>query len=146
MRMPIAILAGLGTAGAALTGFYGDWVAGELTGRGLLAHLVFAAAAMVGLALWSLSAAAAHRLGAAARGAAALEQVRRGLFWLLLTLALVTMATMLSVMFPIFGYIGQHELTEWHERSGLGVVIVGVLYLLLPAAARRTAGEKSHAP
>lgn len=145
MRWLTVILAGLGAAGAAATGFYGDWVLGRPAGWGLIAHMVFAGGAMLGFGLWAIRGAGAHRIDAAARRAGAAEVLRRSLFWLLLLLAFVSMTTMLSAMLPVFGYIGQNWLTRWHERSGLGIVVAGALYLVLAVATRPAGGENRHA-
>lgn len=144
MQWITAVLAGFGAAGAAATGFYGDWVLGRPTGWGLIAHMVFAGGAMLGFGLWAIRGAGPHRMDAAARRAGAVEVVRRSLFWILLFLAFISMATMLSAMLPVFGYIGQDWLTVWHEWSGLGIVVAGVLYLVLAAAMRPAGGEKRH--
>ncbi|MEP0846122.1 MAG: hypothetical protein HRF50_04780 [Phycisphaerae bacterium] len=137
-----ALLAGFGAAGAAATGFYGDWVLGRPTGWGLIAHMAFAGGAMVGFTMWAVRGAGAHCIDAAARRTGAVEILRRSLFWLLLLFALASMTTMLSAMLPVFGYIGQDWLTEWHERSGMGIVVAGALYLVLSAVVRLAGGEK----
>lgn len=139
----IVIVTAAGVLGGAATGFGGDWLRGEVSGWTLIAHLGFAPLMIFGLAAAAVASGRAHRFDAAGAGGVVGVALRLA-FWALLALGLACMGSMLAAMLPFFGYIGQDRLRVVHEISGLGVVIAGVAYLGLTAAAHKAEGSSRH--
>jgi hypothetical protein len=101
----------------------------------LWVHVVIAAPFLVGLAGFALVWARRHGGGAGGTG---------GMWWLrtlFLLLGWVTVASVLVLMIPVFGYSEQPALVAAHRVAGLALVFVGLAVLVYPRLRKRPAGK-----
>jgi len=124
-----------GFAIQALTGFVGKYIFGEVSGWLLLIHMLGAPVFIVGLTATALMWAERCRFSPEAPGG--LRCAQKLMFWVATVLGLVVMAPMLVAMLPLFGYAGQHALTEIHEVSALLLLAAMAAHTLLSLAVRR---------
>lgn len=130
-----------GVAVTALTGYGSHLFGDHLRGWGLLAHMAASPLVLLGFAAVALLWGRRHRFDAD-NGVAGGTKL---LFWIILTCALASAASMLAAMLPVFGYIGQDWLRVIHEWSGIGVIAAGVLYMICSRVCRKNGRTKQHA-
>jgi hypothetical protein len=143
IRIIIGVVLLVGVAGGAITGFGPKLVGDNPHGWLLLAHVSFAPLIIVGLTGVSLLSGRRNRFDVPCeRGDVGV--LGRVAFWIFLLCGFGNLVTMLSAMFPLFGYIGQDRLVEAHELFGIGLLIAGGIYVILWQSSK-SAGRKSHA-
>ncbi|MCC5827973.1 MAG: cytochrome b/b6 domain-containing protein [Phycisphaeraceae bacterium] len=129
------------------TGMGAMWLAGELGGWMLYAHVlagaIFAAALTGAMIRWAAQNVfipldllwVRHGWGGFFRRAdrhapaGRFDAGQKVLFWLTATLGLATMLTILLTMQPWFGYRGQAILIDLHRYAGLLLVVVVLIHL-----------------
>ena len=127
----------------ALTGFIGWFGLGRLSGWLLLAHVSAAPFFVVGLTALTVTLAERCRFRASAKRthdedtpapAAALPVLHKAVFWAVVVLGLVSVASVMVARLPVFGYTTQKTLADIHRYSGLGLLCTAVMHacLLLP--------------
>ncbi len=145
MRAVILLTCVAGVVGSATTGLGSNWLRGAVTGWALVIHLLFAPLVLAGFAAAALMWGRAHRFDSErCGGCGALGVARKTCFWLAVACAGGVSATFVAAAAPLFAYSGQHQLMEWHERSGVGLLASGAAYVWF-AARRPRGGVGKHA-
>ncbi len=134
LRIIIAAVTTLAVVAGGVTGFGGELLYDGVGGWMLLIHLAAAPLMMVGLAALALLSGGRHRFDVGTNRPA--EAVRKTAFWLVLLSGLLSMASMLLAMWPLFSYAGQDTLRVLHELSGIVLLAAGGAYFAAAARSR----------
>lgn len=114
------------------TGLGGALVSGRMSGWPLLAHALVGGVFLPALALTAMTWARRCRFDSSGGPG----RLAKACFWAMLSLGLLTSASILSAMTPLAGYNAQETLYTIHRYSALGLVLV-VLFQTYLALSRR---------